>query len=93
VVVNERAFGRLPKAQQDGIVKAAAAAEPRGWEMSKQREKDADELLAKNGVTVNEPSPELRSALAKIGEQMAAEWEKLAGAEGQTILKAYRSKK
>jgi TRAP-type C4-dicarboxylate transport system substrate-binding protein len=92
VVVNERAFGRLPKAQQDGIVKAAAAAEPRGWEMSKQREKDADELLAKNGVTVNEPSAELRSALSKIGEQMAAEWEKLAGAEGQEILKRYRGK-
>ena len=93
VVVNQRAFSRLPKNQQDGIVKAAAAAEPRGWEMSRQREKDADELLAKNGVSVNEPSAELKGALAKIGEQMAAEWEKLAGAEGQAILKAYRGKK
>jgi len=92
VVVNERAFGRLPKAQQDGIVKAAAAAEPRGWDMSKQRERDADEMLAKNGVTVQEPSAELKSALGKIGEQMAAEWEKSAGAEGQSILKAYRGK-
>jgi TRAP-type C4-dicarboxylate transport system substrate-binding protein len=92
VVVNERAFARLPKAQQDGVLKAAAAAEPRGWEMSKQREKDADELLAKNGVTVSEPSPELKTALAKIGEQMAAEWEKSAGADGQAILKAYRGK-
>jgi TRAP-type C4-dicarboxylate transport system substrate-binding protein len=82
----------LPKAQQDGVLKAAAAAEPRGWEMSKQREKDADELLAKNGVTVSEPSPELKTALAKIGEQMAAEWEKSAGADGQAILKAYRGK-
>src|SRR5260221_4658163 len=52
VVVNQRAFSRLPKNQQDGLLKAAAAAEPRGWEMSKQREKDADALLAKNGVTV-----------------------------------------
>jgi len=92
VVVNERAFSRLPKNQQDGVLKAAAAAEPRGWEMSKQREKDADELLAKNGVTVSEPSPELKAALAKIGEQMAAEWEKSAGAEGQEILKRYRGK-
>jgi TRAP-type C4-dicarboxylate transport system substrate-binding protein len=92
VVVNERAFARLPKAQQDGVLKAAAAAEPRGWEMSKQREKDADELLAKNGVSVTEPSPELKTALAKIGEQMAAEWEKSAGADGQAILKAYRGK-
>jgi len=92
VVVNQRAFARLPKNQQDGILKAAAAAEPRGWEMSKQREKDADELLAKNGVSVSEPSAELKSALTKIGEQMAAEWEKSAGADGQAILKAYKGK-
>jgi TRAP-type transport system periplasmic protein len=92
VVVNERAFGRLPKDQQDGILKAAAAAEPRGWDMSKQREKDADELLAKNGVSVQEPSAELKAALSKIGEQMAAEWEKSAGADGQAILKAYKGK-
>ena len=92
VVVNQRAFARLPKDQQAGLTKAAAAAEPRGWEMSKQREKDADELLAKNGVSVAEPSAELKAALAKIGEQMAAEWEKSAGAEGQEILKRYRGK-
>ena len=93
VVVNQRAFSRLPKAQQDALVKAAAAAEPRGWEMSKAREKEGDETLAKNGVTVVEASPELRSALAKIGHQMASEWEKSAGADGQAILKAYHSKK
>ena len=92
VVVNQRAFSRLPKAEQAALVKAAAAAEPRGWEMSRQREKDADELLAKNGVSVSEPSPELKAALAKIGQQMAAEWQKSAGADGQAILKAYRGK-
>jgi len=92
VVVNQRAFSRLPKNQQDGVLKAAAAAEPRGWEMSKQREKDADELLAKNGVSVSEPSAELKGALSRIGEQMANEWEKSAGADGQAILKAYKGK-
>src|SRR5258705_3240118 len=92
VVVNQRAFSGLPQNVQDGLVKAAAAAEPRGWDMSKAREKEGDETLAKNGVAVNDASPELRSALAKIGEQMAAEWEKSAGADGQTILKAYKAK-
>ena len=92
VVVNERGFSRLPKDQQDGLLKAAAAAEPRGWDMSRQREREADETLAKNGVAVSEPSPELRSALSRIGEQMAAEWEKSAGADGQEILKRYRGK-
>jgi TRAP-type transport system periplasmic protein len=93
VVVNERAFNRLPKEEQNAITKAAASAEPRGWEMSKAREKEGDETLAKNGVSVGEPTPELKAALAKIGEQMAAEWEKSAGPDGQAILKAYRSKK
>src|SRR3954453_6361246 len=67
VVVNQRAFSSLPKNAQDGILKAAAAAEPRGWEMSKAREKEGDETLAKNGMTVAEASPELKAALAKIG--------------------------
>jgi TRAP-type C4-dicarboxylate transport system substrate-binding protein len=89
-MVNERAFGRLPKDQQDALLKAAAAAEPRGWEMSKAREKEGDDTLARNGVAVSEPSPELKASLAKIGDQMAGEWEKLAGAEGQALLKAYR---
>jgi TRAP-type transport system periplasmic protein len=92
IVVNERAFGRLPKDQQQALLKAAAAAEPRGWEMSKAREKEGDETLAKNGVTVSDANPQLKSALAKIGEQMASEWEKSAGADGQAILRAYRSK-
>jgi len=92
VVVNQRAFSGLPKNVQDGLVKAAAAAEPRGWDMSKAREKEGDETLAKDGMTVADASPELRGALAKIGEQMAEEWEKSAGADGQAILKTYRGK-
>jgi TRAP-type C4-dicarboxylate transport system substrate-binding protein len=92
VVVNERSFSRLPKAQQDALLKAAAAAEPRGWEMSKAREKEGDETLAKNGVAVSDASPELRATLSRIGEQMAQEWEKSAGADGQEILKRYRGK-
>ena len=72
VVVNERAFGRLPKDQQDGIVKAAAAAEPRGWDMSQARaRRDADEMLAKNGVTVQEPS---RRAEGRARARSASRW-------------------
>jgi TRAP-type transport system periplasmic protein len=90
VVVNTRAFKRLPKAQQGALLAAAKAAEPRGWEMSKKREKDGDDLLAKNGMTLHEPDAAMKAAFAKVGEQMAQEWEKSAGADGQAILKAYR---
>lgn len=92
VVVNQRALSRLPKNEQGALVKAAATAEKRGWEMSKAREKQGDETLVKNGMSVNEPSPQLKAELSKIGEQMAAEWQKSAGADGQAILKRYKAK-
>lgn len=93
VVVNQRGFARLPKDQQSALVKAAATAEKRGWEMSKVREKEGDETLAKNGMSVREPDAKMKAAFQKIGAQMAQEWEKAAGADGQAILKAYRGKK
>jgi TRAP-type C4-dicarboxylate transport system substrate-binding protein len=61
--------------------------------MSKAREKEGDETLAKNGMSVREPDAAMKARFQKIGEQMAQEWEKSAGADGQAILKAYRSKK
>jgi TRAP-type C4-dicarboxylate transport system substrate-binding protein len=92
VVVNQRGFARLPKDQQGALTKAAAAAEKRGWEMSRVREKDGDETLAKNGMTVRDPDASMKAAFQKIGAQMAQEWEKQAGAPGQAILKRYRGK-
>lgn len=90
VVVNQRAFAKLPKGEQGALVKAAATAEKRGWEMSRERQKQGDETLAKNGMSVRQPSPQLKRELAKIGEQMAAEWQKTAGADGQAIMKRYK---
>jgi TRAP-type C4-dicarboxylate transport system substrate-binding protein len=90
VVVNARGFSRLPADQQSAVLAAAKAAEPRGWEMSRTREKEGDELLAKNGMTVRAPDAGMAAAFARVGAQMALEWEKIAGADGQAILKAYR---
>src|SRR5687768_580374 len=41
VVANQRAYARLPKEQQQALAQAGAAAEKRGWEMSKAREREA----------------------------------------------------
>jgi TRAP-type C4-dicarboxylate transport system substrate-binding protein len=93
VVTNQRAFARLPKDQQDALTKAAATAETRGWDMSKAREQEGNETLAKNGMSVRDPDPAMKEAFAKVGQQMTQEWEKAAGADGEAILKAYGSKK
>jgi TRAP-type C4-dicarboxylate transport system substrate-binding protein len=92
VVVNQRGFGKLPKDQQSALTKAGASAEKRGWDMSKAREKEGDEILVKNGMSVREPDAAMKAAFQKIGQQMASEWEKQAGAPGQAILKRYRGK-
>ena len=92
VVVNQRGYSGLPREQQDALVKAAASAETRGWDMSRAREKEGDETLAKNGMSVREPDAAMKARFEKIGAQMAQEWEKSAGADGQAILKAYKDK-
>ena len=92
VVVNQRGYAGLPKDQQNALVKAAASAEKRGWDMSRAREKEGDETLAKNGMSVREPDAAMKARFQKIGAQMAREWEKSAGADGQAILKRYRGK-
>ena len=92
VVANSRAFQALPAAQKKALTGAAAAAEKRGWELSRKRESDANKLLADNGMTVRTPDAAMMSAFNKIGEQMAREWLKSAGADGDAIVKAYRGK-
>jgi TRAP-type mannitol/chloroaromatic compound transport system permease large subunit len=64
----------------------------RGWEMSKERERDANAGLAKNGMTVHTPDAAMKAAFNKVGDQILQEWLKKAGPEGQQLIKAYRSK-
>jgi TRAP-type transport system periplasmic protein len=92
VVVNQRAWARLPKDQQEALTKAAATAEKRGWDMSRERERDANATLAKNGMTVHEPDAAMKAAFAKVGDQILQEWLKATGADGETIIKRYRGK-
>lgn len=92
VVVNTRSLSRLPRGEQQALKRAAVAAEKRGWEMSKQRESDANAGLEKNGMTVREPDAAMKAAFTKVGNQILDEWLKKAGPEGQQLIKAYRSK-
>ena len=90
VFVNRKAFDALDKASQDAILKAAAAAEERGWKTSEEKNGWYLEQLKKNGMTVSPPSPQLKADFQKIGATMAEEWAKNAGADGKAILDAYR---
>jgi TRAP-type C4-dicarboxylate transport system substrate-binding protein len=92
VVVNERAFQQLADAEKSALLQAAAAAEKRGWELSRERERNANKILADNGVNVIEPDAGMKAAFTRIGDIMLSEWRKSAGAEGEALIKAYRGR-
>ncbi|MDF1801498.1 TRAP transporter substrate-binding protein [Thalassovita sp.] len=91
IVVNKRSFRRLDDATQAAVLKAAAAAETRGWEMSKSETAAKVAVLKENGITVVNPSDELMAGLKAIGAQMLDSWKASAGAEGEALLNAYQN--
>ena len=92
VVVNERAYQRLPDASKKALQDVAATAEKRGWELGRAREGAGNKTLADNGMSIVEPDATMKAALTKIGEQMLNEWLKTAGADGEAMMKAYRAR-
>ncbi len=90
VVINKKAFRRLDKDVQSALLEAAAAAESRGWAMSKEETAAKIKIMADNGMNIVTPTPELMEGLQTIGTEIVSEFEKEAGAEGTELLKAYK---
>ena len=90
VIVSKKAFDALDKATQEALLKAAAEAEARGWKVSEEKTGWYTEQLKKNGMNVVPPSPQLKADLGKVGEVMLKEWLDKAGAEGKSVIDAYR---
>ena len=90
VIVNTEAFEALPAEQQQAVRDAAAAAETRGWEMSRAEATSKTEELAANGIAVADPSPELMEAFNAAGETMSSEWAASVGEDGQAIIDAVK---
>ncbi len=93
VVVGKKAFNALSKAEQDAVLKAAAAAEERGWKESREVDARSIATLKAGGMSVEEPSAQLKADLAKVGDVVIKEWIEKAGPEGKSILDAYKAAK
>jgi TRAP-type C4-dicarboxylate transport system substrate-binding protein len=89
-LVNKAAFDQLDKPIQAALVKAAAAAETRGWAMSQEKNRWYTDELAKNGMKVLEPGAALTDGLKRVGEQLTAEWLRKAGDDGWAVIEAYK---
>jgi TRAP-type C4-dicarboxylate transport system substrate-binding protein len=90
VFVNKAAFDKLSAAEKKAVTDAAKAAEERGWKMSIEEMTVKTNALKAAGIKVMAPTAELRAGLAKIGQTIATEWEKSAGADGAAMLAAYK---
>ena len=90
VYVNQRAFEALSKEQQQAVLAAARKAELRGWEMSRR---EADEMTRKlaEQMEMHQPTEQLMSEFAQIGQTMLEEWLSSAGDEGRQVVEAYRA--
>jgi TRAP-type C4-dicarboxylate transport system substrate-binding protein len=90
IFMNKAAFDALDKPTQDAVMKAAAAAETRGWKMSEEKTNWYVDQLKSRGMKVQPPGNTLRDGLKKVGDQLTADWQKKAGADGEAVLAAYR---
>jgi TRAP-type transport system periplasmic protein len=92
VIVNKASFAKLDQATRNAVLEAAKAAEPRGWKTSESENMGYVKTMGEHGIKIMKPSSKLSSEFEQIGRQMADEWAKKAGTEGEAILKAYRGK-
>ena len=90
VLVNAAAFKALDKPTQDAVLKAAADAEARGLAASKKANGESLDKLRGGGMQILPPTPQLKADMTKVGETLLKEWLDKAGAEGKTLVDAYR---
>ena len=91
VFVNRRAFEALTPAQQAAIKEAAATAQSRGLQFSKDAEKETTDTLAAKGMQVLQPSDALKKQLAEISRTMTDEWVARTGEDGKKLIEAFRA--
>lgn len=91
IVVSTAAFEALSEDERKAVLDAAAAAEARGLEMSKEETSSKIAELEAGGMKVSQPSEALAAKLQEVGKTMTAEWEASAGDVGKAVVEAYRN--
>ncbi|MGH8850016.1 MAG: TRAP transporter substrate-binding protein [Casimicrobiaceae bacterium] len=90
VIVNQRAFDALDQATQQAVLKAAADAEVRGWKASEEKNGWYVDQLRQKGMNIVKPSAQLSADLKRVGDVMLQDWLRKTGADGQSVVDAFR---
>ncbi|GKS97450.1 TRAP transporter substrate-binding protein [Acidovorax sp. SUPP2825] len=89
VIANKAKWAELPEATRQTVMAAAGEAQKRGWMASEATSAVSLAELARNGIKVETPQPELRNELRRIGEKFSVEYLRETGAEGNRMLIPY----
>ena len=89
VIVHRGAWNKLDSATQELVMKEAAVAERKGWDLSKKGNVADKKALATAGMQVGKVNSELQKHFQEVGATMAEEWKKKAGSRGASVLAAY----
>ncbi len=93
VTINLDYWNSLTRNQQKAMLQAASEIEKLQWEISKQEDKVALEMLSKNGMRVSEASVELKAELDKIADELLANYLDGANSQIKNIFKEYKKAK
>ena len=89
VLVNQAAYAALDPGTRSGLLAAAAAAEARGWQMSRNAEGASLTELAAHGMHVDTVDFEFRNEMRRYGERFSVEWVRATGQGASAILIPY----
>jgi TRAP-type C4-dicarboxylate transport system substrate-binding protein len=90
VIVNKAAYDALDAPTKAAVQTAAADAEVRGWAASRKVNTESVEKLKTNGMSIVQPSAQLKADMKKVGETMLTEWLDKAGPDGKALVDAFR---
>jgi TRAP-type C4-dicarboxylate transport system substrate-binding protein len=89
VFVNTKALAALSVASRDALLRAAAAAEARGWAASEAAAASSVEELRRNGMKIERVPPEFGKEIKRLGERFSLEWIRQVGPEANEIFVPY----
>ncbi|RCS57003.1 TRAP transporter substrate-binding protein [Parvibium lacunae] len=89
VFIRASTFNQLPKDSAEKLMRLAQAAEDRGWSLSQLQDKEFEDLLKQNKVTLVKDMPYLLDEFRRLGEKMSREWLRKSGQDGLDALMHY----
>jgi TRAP-type C4-dicarboxylate transport system substrate-binding protein len=90
IIINKAKYDGLDDNTKKVLGDCSAVAEAAGLEKSQAANDAALKKLAENGISVVEPSAQMKDDLAAVGKTMTDEWLKAAGDAGAAVLKGYK---